>query len=339
MLPFVQGQVAWPGGPVLFLRARDGAALRQFPLSQLVCEQSFRPDAEALERAGLAVIADASPSSSAARYPLVLVLPPRQREEARALLARAVQLASPGGLVVAAMTNNEGAKSGEADLKQLAGLAGTLTKFHCRTFWTRPLHDGVDTALLERWASLDAPRRIEGGRFLSRPGVFAWNRIDPASALLVEHLPADIAGHGADLGAGYGYLSSELLARCPKITALDLYEAEARALDLAKANLAGSTSTANRTFLWHDVTRGLSTRYDFIVSNPPFHTQSRADRPDIGQRFIAAAAEALKPGGRLWLVANRHLPYEQTLNERFGDVRVAGERDGFKVIAAEKARR
>ena len=56
-------------------------------------------------------------------------------------------------------------------------------------------------------------------------------------------------------------------------------------------------------------------------------------------RFIAAAAEALKPGGRLWLVANRHLPYEQTLNERFGDVRVAGERDGFKVIAAIKARR
>jgi len=47
----------------------------------------------------------------------------------------------------------------------------------------------------------------------------------------------------------------------------------------------------------------------------------------------------LKPEGRLWLVANRHLPYEQTLNERFGDVRVAGERDGFKVIAAIKARR
>ena len=337
MLPFAQGQLAWPTGPIAFLRARDGAALRQFPLSQLVCEQSFRPDAELLEHAGLNVVADAV--ADAARHALVLVLPPRQREEARALLARAVRLASPGGIVVAAMTNNEGAKSGEADLKQLAGLAGTLTKFHCRTFWTRPLDDGIDTALLEKWTSLDAPRRIESGRFLSRPGVFAWNRIDPASALLVEHLPSDIAGHGADLGAGYGYLSSELLARCAGITALDLYEAEARALELARTNLAASTSSATREFLWHDVTRGLPTRYDFIVSNPPFHTQSRADRPDIGQRFISVAAEALKPGGRLWLVANRHLPYEQTLNERFGDVRVAGERDGFKVIAAVKARR
>ena len=106
-----------------------------------------------------------------------------------------------------------------------------------------------------------------------------------------------------------------------------------------QATLDRVKSSARLDFRWHDVTGGLPDRYDFIVSNPPFHTQSRADRPDIGQRFITAAAAALKPGGRLWLVANRHLPYEQTLNDQFGEVRVAGERDGFKVIAAVKAKR
>src|SRR3546814_1432619 len=40
-----------------------------------------------------------------------------------------------------------------------------------------------------------------------------------------EHLPADLHGHAADLGAGGGYLSVELLQRCPGITALDLFEA------------------------------------------------------------------------------------------------------------------
>ena len=58
------------------------------------------------------------------------------------------------------------------------------------------------------------------------------------ASTLAEHLPADLAGRAADLGAGYGYLSRELLERCPKITALDLYEAEQRALALAELNLA-----------------------------------------------------------------------------------------------------
>ncbi len=334
-LPFSNRALVWPEGPVLFLRAREGAAMRQFPLAQLVCEQSYRPFADELERGDLHAIADASEST--ARYPLVLVLPPRQREEARALFARAVSLCAPGGVVVASITNSEGAKSGEADLMQLAGLGGSLTKHHCRVFWSKPAEGSQDRSLLAKWSALDAPRRILDGRFSSRPGVFAWDRIDPASALLAEHFPADLAGRGADLGAGYGYLSAEILARCPKVSALDLYEAEARALALAKANLAAFEAQAALDYRWHDVTTGLSEQYDFIVSNPPFHTQSRADRPDIGRRFIAVAAESLKPGGKLLLVANRHLPYEAVLNASFGRVRMLGERDGFKVIEAVKA--
>lgn len=334
-LPFSGRVLPWPQAPVLFLRARDGAALRQFPLEQLVCEQSYKPYAEELAQGGLEVIAEATPESSA-RYPLILVLPPRQREEARALIARAVQLLAPGGVIVASITNNEGARSGEGDLKQLTGLGGSLTKHHCRVFWSKPNDGSHDAALLAQWSKLDAPRQILGGRFTSRPGVFAWDRIDPASALLVEHLPAELAGKGADLGAGYGYLSAEILARCPKVSALHLYEAEARALALARQNLVQHENQVALEYRWHDVTAGLPEQYDFIVSNPPFHTQSRADRPDVGRRFIAVAAESLKPGGKLWLVANRHLPYEQVLNESFGQVRVAGERDGFKLIEAHK---
>ncbi|MDQ3268664.1 MAG: class I SAM-dependent methyltransferase, partial [Pseudomonadota bacterium] len=192
-------------------------------------------------------------------------------------------------------------------------------------------------ALAAQWRALDAVRPIGDGRFESRPGVFAWDRIDPASRLLAEHLPASLAGRAADLGAGFGYLSVELLARCPAIHALDLYEAEGRALDLARRNLSPQASRAQLGFYWHDVTTGLAQQYDVIVSNPPFHTQSRADRPDIGRRFIAVAADALKPGGRLWLVANRHLPYEAVLTESFGSVRTAAQQDGFKIIEAVKA--
>jgi 16S rRNA (guanine1207-N2)-methyltransferase len=337
-LPFAQGLLRWPAGTALFLRARDGWPLREHAASAgLVCEQSFRPFADALQRSGWQVRDEVEADGN--RYPLVLVLPPRQREEARALFARALALAGPGGIVLACQANNEGAKSGEADLKQLAGLGGSLTKHHCRVYWTRPLDGGHDAALQARWQALDAPRPILDGRFASRPGIFAWDRIDPASALLAEQFPADLAGQGADLGAGFGYLSAELLRRCPKVAGIDLYEAEARALALARRNLDRHAGAVKLDYRWHDVTAGVDGRYDFIVSNPPFHTPSRADRPDIGQRFIAVAAQALRPGGRLLVVANRHLPYEQVLGEQFGQVRVAAERDGFKAIVATRGGR
>lgn len=332
-LPFDEGLLAWPAqGGALFLRARDGAPLRRAERAGLVCEQSFRPEAEALSRAGRVRVDEDDAAHD--RYPLVLVLPPRQRDEARALLARAVERVAPGGRVVACLSNDEGARSGEADLARLAGPVGHLSKRKCRVFWTAPLDGPADAALAAQWRQFDTPRAILDGRFLSRPGVFAWDRIDAASALLAEHLPGDLAGRAADLGAGYGYLSAELLARCPGIAALDLYEAEARALNLARLNLAQARVPV--TFHWHDVAAGLPARYDVIVSNPPFHAQGRTERPDLGRRFIAVAAESLQPGGRLWLVANRHLPYESVLDERFGDVRQVAQRGGFKVVEAIK---
>ena len=54
---------------------------------------------------------------------------------------------------------------------------------------------------------------------------------------------------------------------------------------------------------------------------------------------VLLAAQALRPGGQLFMVANRHLPYEQILNDSFGQVRVAAERDGFKVIVGTRGGR
>lgn len=340
MLPFADGTLAWPDEGALFLRARDGWPLHERALPGLACVQTFRPEADALAQAGFAVIEGGVEALDAdARWPLVLVLAPKQRDEARALLAEALARVRPGGLVVASMANDEGARSGETDLARIAGPVSSRSKNKCRVFWVRA--DGEDTrdakALAAQWRELDAARPVAGGRFTSRPGVFAWDRVDIASALLAEHLPADLRGRAADLGAGYGFLSAELLQRCPAVTALDVYEAEGRALDLARTNLAPFADRVALDFRWHDVTAGLPDRYDTIVTNPPFHAQVRGHRPDIGRAFIAAAAAALNPGGRLWLVANRHLPYEAELDAAFGSVRLVAQRDGFKVVEAIRA--
>ncbi len=330
MLPFATRQLTWPDGGALFLRAREGAALHAAAPRALVCEQGFRPAFDALQAAGF----DAREPGGSDACALVLLLPPRQRDEARALFAEAFARAAPGATVIASMANDAGAKSGQADFERLFGAAAVFSKHKCRVF--RAGRDGADAALAAQWAALAAPRPILDGRFVSCPGVFAWDRIDPASALLAAHLPPTLSGHGADLGAGWGYLSSVVLARCPGVTALDVVEAEARALACARTNLEAMAPGATLEFLWHDVTRGLPRRYDFIVTNPPFHTLRGETQPGIGRAFIAAAADALAPRGSLWLVANRNLPYEEALGARFASVRTVVQQGGFKVVEAVK---
>ncbi len=332
-LPLREGYLRWPSEAALLLNARDGWPLHQQLTPGLLCEQGFKPEFDALQRSGVSVLQRIEKD---ARFALVLALPPRNREAARALYARAMRHLVPGGVLIVCQTNSEGAKSGEIDLSRIAGALTVLSKNKCRVFWTRP-NEPRDEEQIAQWAKLDVPRPILDGRFVSRPGVFAWDRIDRASQLLVDQLPSDLTGRAADFGAGFGFLSSQLMTRCAGIRALDVIEADTQALDLARLNLAAFDDRVALRYQWHDVMQGVADRYDVIVCNPPFHAQQGAERPDIGRRFISAAADALNPGGRLWMVANRHLPYESVLNAAFGEVRVHAQQDGFKAIEAIKA--
>lgn len=326
MLPIEDGRIAWPDGPALFLRARYGYALGDAPRDKVLCDQTFKPAVDALTRAGFTLRRDEQ-----GPFGLTLVLPQRQRDENRALLARAVAATIDGGTVLAAASNDEGAKTLEGDLRALTGNIDSLSKHKCRAFWSRIDPAKVNRDLVNAWIAVDTPQDIGG--FMSRPGLFSWDRIDAGSRLLIEHLPRDLKGRAADLGAGFGYLSREALTLCPGLTHIDLYEAEARALDLARLNLVDA---GDRTgFHWTDVTKGIEAGYDVVISNPPFHTD-RADRHELGQAFIRAAAAALKPGGTFVMVANRHLPYEETLKSAFKIVMPITDTGAYKVLKARK---
>lgn len=321
-------------GPILVLNAEPGPWLSRLPKERLVLRTTSKPDHDALTAAGFAVLAPDTVDIPQAK--LTIIVPPRQRDYARALYARALMAAPESGYVLASLPNTLGGKTAEKTLADIAGDAASLSKHKCRAFWTMKHSALMDTGLAEAWIAEDAPREIEPGLW-SRPGLFSWDRVDPGSELLADSVPEHTKGIGADLGAGNGFLSREILGHCAGVERMDLYEAEFRAMGCIHGTM--SEHEGRYTAQWADVlTRLPAKTYDFAVMNPPFHT-GRADNSELGRAFIRAAAAALKPSGTLWLVANRHLPYEAELTSRFRGHEMLEDEGGYKIIRAEKPKR
>ena len=81
--------------------------------------------------------------------------------------------------------------------------------------------------------------------------MFSPDHADPGSRRLAEQVAGRLSGRVADLGAGWGWLARPRSRTCPAITELDLYEAEALALDAARLNVTDPRAR----FHWSDVAR------------------------------------------------------------------------------------
>jgi len=313
----------------LFLQARPHAGLEDW--RDLTGWQPWRGAALGWENAGHPRVD--SPSGT---WPLIFALPGKSRDETLATFAAAHDLLEPGGALVVALANDSGAARYEKELAATAGGVESIQKNKCRAFLVRRDREwGAEK--LAAWRALAAPTAVPDSRFSTVPGVFSAGRIDAGSALLAAHLPPSLHGRVADLGAGWGFLSHAVLEKCPGVTTIDLFEADARALDLARANLAEFSDRQQLGFHWHDVAGGLpeSVKYHAVVMNPPFHQGKRTD-VSLGQAFVGSAVHALRPGGTLLMVANRQLPYEAVLGRLGLHSKLIARDTTYKILVARR---
>ncbi|MSO65791.1 MAG: class I SAM-dependent methyltransferase [Alphaproteobacteria bacterium] len=326
VVPFAQGQLVRPDGRVGFLRAAPHRLFDTTWRHQLVCEQTWKPTADQLTAAGFALDGGAVDP-----FPMAMVLLTKHKRESLGNIARAWSRLEVGGTLVVAGRNNEGIRAIERVVLHTLGPIATAAKHHGRVFWlARPA--GNEPPAVPEWIAEAAPRRVATLDAVTRPGIFSWERVDPGSELLARSLPPTLAGRVADLGAGWGYLARAVLVCSASVGVLDLYEAEALALDCARENVVAPGRRIR--FHWHDVAAGIGERrYDTVVTNPPFHDDS-GTTPELGRRFIEVAAAALVPGGTLYMVANRHLPYEQPLAAAFTTWEKLADDRGYKVLRA-----
>lgn len=327
--PFASGVVAAPadGERFLFLGAEAGFAAPAEFAASLVPVQGHRGEFLKLQAARLEPI----PQVEGEGFDGALVLLGKHRGENDNRVAEALKRVKAGGLIVVAGGKEDGVQPMR---KRLAGLgieAEHMPKYHGVALWfNTPENAGAAVAKL---AAQDA---LVDGRFHTRPGMFSHDRIDDGSELLASRLPENFDGNAADFGAGWGYLSTMLATRSPRTARIDLFEADFDALEYAKANLAANCPNLTARFFWQDLTREpAKEKYDLVIMNPPFH-QGHAAEPGLGQAMIKAAAQALRSGGMLLMVANRGLPYEAILGEGFREHGETCRNARFKVLWAKK---
>lgn len=272
---------------------------------------------------GAAALEEVAPGSLSG---MVVAAPPGTLER-RYVLAQALRLMPPGARLVALAPKDKGGSRLRKELEAFGCLVHETGGRHQRICETRrpEAPTGLDEAIVA-----GGPRLEPELGLWTWPGVFSWDRLDPGSVQLIQALPP-LAGRGADLGCGLGVLSKAVLAQ-PTVTALALVDLDRRAVEAARRNVPDPRAT----FHWADARvepplEGL----DFVVMNPPFHDRGAEDKA-LGQAFIRRAAQALRKGGVLWMVANRHLPYEAVLTSLFRQVALKSEGGGFKVYEARK---
>lgn len=308
-------------GRILVLRPTADSDLAALPLDRCQIVTGFRPDFDMFTAAGWKVAEVAEGTFAAA----VLFLP-RAKALARALIHQAAGSVAIGAPIWVDGQKTDGVDTALKDAKARAEVGLALSKSHGRVF---SFANPGPAAFADWQAQPHSP--VPG--FVTRPGVFSADGIDPGSALLAQHLPRDLKGKGADLGAGWGWLSAQILT-CPKVRELHLVEAEADALACARENITDERAQ----FHWADATRFAPGKtLDFVVMNPPFH-QGRAADPALGAAFIRAAQKLLHAKGQLWMVANRTLPYEEALSAAFLQVTPVALGNGFKVLHANRPR-
>ena len=288
--------------------------------ASLICEQGFRPDFLTLEKSNY----ESVPQFVDVAAANAIVFAGRNRLINERNIARAWNQCEQGGQIIVAGDKTSGIASLRKWTANQTPIIDSFSKHHAVIFWIEKT--GQD------WELSNLQTSIEGYRIAE--GMFSSDGPDEGSQLLVEHFDNRIGGQIADFGAGWGYLSSQLLARCDRVTSLELYEADWQSLEAAKENL--SSTKIETQFHWCDLTSEYKKHVlDWVIMNPPFHI-GRAAEPGLGQRFIQTAASTLPSGGRLLMVANKNLPYEQTLEKSFKAYQILEVRDGFKVIEARK---
>ena len=334
--------------PVLLLNDQFGtlscALLARYPelvlinssdsyVSQLACQANMQLNQ--LPATQLTFINSLSPLPAAA---LILLRVPRDHGFLGYQLQQLAPLVtSSQQLIVAARARDIHKNLLQLFSQSIGPTTASLTIRKCRYLYCQP--EPSSTQLAPSWPKIwslpDSQLQL-----VNHANVFSGEKLDIGARFFLQHLPATKAGETlVDLGCGNGVLGLSALATNPelKVTFTD-ESAMAVASAQQSVQLSLPESLSDCTFLQDDGLSQLATgSTDWVLCNPPFHQQDTITT-HLARQMFRDAWRVLKPGGKLRIVANRHLPYAQELTRQFGGVSCLASQQKFVILESERKR-
>lgn len=279
---------------------------------------------------------------------VVVIRLPKGKQAALQLLWDAHQLLRLGGRVFLAGGNEEGIKTYLRHMRALFGNSrrvafrkGTRIAVAIKMDKTpaTPAEfqaPWLDHAYFEEF-QVDVAGRLY--TICSRPGVFAWNRLDEGTRALLACLSDETIAIGAgdavlDQGCGYGIIGMAAADRA-RAGSVHMVDANIVAVEAARRS-AAANGLHHCTVHQSDCGAAVrDLRFDVVLTNPPFH-QGTPQQYDVARQFIRDGAAVLKPGGHFYLVANHFLKYEEMVQEAFGNVQTVYRDNKYKVLSGRK---
>ena len=268
---------------------------------------------------------------------------PKGRKLVRRWLVEAYTSLKTGGSLYMAGPNQEGIQPAIKDAAELFGNSRLLNyKKNSRVARFINQERYVPANYHPSWASEPGilpgtwhtfQKVIRGKEYTihSLPGVFSFDELDQGTSFLLENLQVPAGVRVLDFGCGYGIIG--LVASALGAGQVDLVDASLLAVASAKENIQLNKMEGLSAFPADGLTWADDHSYDLLVSNPPFHSGKEVDF-DIVESFIEQSRRVINPGGRLVLVANRFLRYDQKMRASLGNVEIIAQTNRFQVLSS-----
>lgn len=271
---------------------------------------------------------------------LAVVFMPKGKRFAEFILATVAEALPSGTPVILTGTKRNGIKSATPLLARLVGqVYDSAFAYHATALTARV---AIEATAARRMVLAGAMQSYTVSAWdgtiqvVTLPGVFSDGRLDDGTAFLLDHLQTpQVSGRALDWGCGAGVIGS-LLQRANPQARVDLVDVSTMSLDAARLTLRANGHPDGYVWL-SDVFSDISTTYDLIISNPPFHRLQEVDY-SMSWEFIQGAATHLSHQGRLVIVTNRFINYFGPLREWFGEVEIIAQDQRYRVIDARNPR-